>query len=147
MLARLITALLFTASLAVSLAGCAVMQAHDRLARLDSTVKSYTKALRWGHFDTASGFLQPRHTSPSPVDARRLEDIRVTSYEILNQVIRDDNEEAVIVVQFSFYHASTGSVHTIEDEQLWWYDAERNTWRLDGQLPDFTFARSRASRR
>ena len=147
MLARLITALLSATSLAVSVAGCASMQAHDRLARLDSTVKSYTKALRWGHFDTASGFLQPRPASPSPPDAQRLEEIRVTSYEILNQVIRDDNEEAVIVVQFSFYHASSGSVHTIEDEQLWWYDAERNTWRLDGQLPDFTFGRRRASRR
>ena len=147
MLARLITAPLFAASLAVSLAGCAGMQAHDRLARLDSTVKSYAKALRWGHFDTASGFLQPRDASPSPADARRLDDIRVTSYEILNQVTRDDSEEAVIVVQFSFYHANSGSVYTIEDEQLWWYDTERSTWRLDGQLPDFTFAPSRTSRR
>ena len=147
MLARLTTSKLVAASLAVFLAACAGLKAHDRLARLDSAVKSYAKALRWGHFDTARGFLQPRQTGPSPANVQQLEEIRVTSYEVLNQATRDDSQEAVIVVQFSFYHASSGSVHTIEDDQLWWYDADRNTWRLDGQLPDFTFGRQRASRR
>ena len=147
MLARLVTSRLFAASLAVFLAGCAGLKAQDRLARLDSAAKAYAKALRWGHYDTARGFLQPRHTPSGPADLQQLDEIRVTSYEILNQVTRKDSEEAVIQVQFSFYHASTGSVHTIVDEQLWWYDSERNTWRLDGQLPHFASGRQRASSR
>jgi hypothetical protein len=123
------------------------MKAQDRLARLDSAAKAYAKALRWGHYEIARGFLQPRHTPDSPANLQELDEIRVTSYEIVNKVTRNDSEEAVIQVQFSFYHASSGNVHTIVDEQLWWYDPDGSTWRLDGQLPDFASGPQRASRR
>ena len=147
MLARLVALSLFVTSLATLLAGCATLQAQDRLVRLDTTAKAYASALRWGHYDTARGFLQPRDTARDPANSQQLDDIRVTAYEILNQVVREDSEEAIIQVQFSFYRASSVSVHTIVDEQLWWYDADGSTWRLDGQLPDFATGIHRTSRR
>ena len=78
-----------------------------------------------------------RDTTPRPVDFDFLESVRVTDYEVKNQLGAADKRTAELTVVISYYHTDYGTVKTITDHQTWRYNENANGWFLDGNLPDF----------
>lgn len=123
----------------VLLAGCAAMREHKRLDSLEASLQSYGTALRWGEWEAANEYRVPRKKSEQlkPMPKAELKHIRVTDYEIVQRVLSPDEKLARIRARITFYDTNTGAVHTLGDEQTWWYNDDARHWFLDGNLPDF----------
>lgn len=123
------------------LVGCAGIQSQKQSESLHASVNSFRKMIRWGAFDRAAAYRR----SPTGVllapDLRSLENIRVVSYEITDQAIREDGTTAVVSAIVSYYSDETGTVYNTQYVQNWWYDSELERWFLDGDLPSFEEAR------
>ncbi len=128
---------LLVLGLILALAGCASMEAKKRDEALEMSVKAYGAALRWGQFEAAAKYRLPRRPVAERLDPARLEGIRVTAYEIGDQVVSKDQTEVLVSAWISYYHESIGKVRTLQDEQVWWFDERQGRWFLDDDLPDF----------
>lgn len=123
----------------VLLAGCAAMREQKRLESLEDSLRTYGTALRWGEWETANAYRMPRKSSEQlkAMPKAELKNIRVTDYEIVQRVVSPDEKLATIRAKVSYYDTDTGAVHTVPDEQTWWYDEKADHWFLDGNLPKF----------
>ncbi|MGH8602439.1 MAG: hypothetical protein ACREXR_06580 [Gammaproteobacteria bacterium] len=114
------------------------MRAAQRQENLDTSVNTYLKLIRWGHFDAAAQYIRHREKEGQVPRARdNLEGVRVTFYEVLSQGLSDDQKEAAVAVNLGFYDVDSGIVHRFYDRQMWWFDEAAKRWFLDGDLPDF----------
>ncbi|MGH8507694.1 MAG: hypothetical protein ACREVH_03115 [Gammaproteobacteria bacterium] len=123
--------------LAVSVGACAGMEARDRLDNLELSVTTYENALRWGDYDAAALYRVSRTGPYPPMNTEPLGDIRIASYEIVNQTLNSTQTEATVTVLFHYYYQDAGQVATLREVQKWWYEAGQKRWFLDGELPDF----------
>jgi hypothetical protein len=117
------------------------MQAAQRQENLDTSLNTYLKLIRWGHFDAAAQYIRHRQKQDSALRSRdNLEGVRVTFYEIVSQGLSDDQREALVVVALGFYDVDSGIVHRFYDRQVWWFDETAKRWFLDDDLPNFAAA-------
>ncbi len=124
--------------------GCARIEVREKAVRLSNITNAYRKAVRWGEFEVAGQFIRHRDETSFTYDEDFLAGIRVTSMEFTRRDMIDSNaEEAVVSAEITFYHVDTGSVKTMLDEQVWWFDASGGMWYLDGGFPDFAGALGR----
>jgi len=121
----------------VLLPACGNLQARDRVDKLETAMRTYRQALRWGEYEAAAQLISRREEEPAPLDREFLQSIRVTSYEIQKRVLSTENDEAAITADIDFYHSGFQRLERITDHQLWWYDTESGQWFLDSPLPDF----------
>ncbi len=119
-----------------------------RSMRYDETIKAYMSAVRWGYYDIAEGFIRYRDEESNPrkptvaetPDFDFLDSVRVSQYLLRSQRPTGTPDEMEVTVSWSFYHTAYGTVNTIVDRQLWWYEKDENSWYLEGTLPDFKSA-------
>lgn len=118
---------------------CARMQNQDKMDKLDLATRTYGKAIRWSHFDSAEAFLSPESPRLTEAEREALEKgIRVTSYEPAEQVMTPDLIRTTISVKIAYLLDGSNRLRTITDRQNWRYDEEAKRWYLEGSLPDFT---------
>ncbi len=144
---RQILILLLTLLAVVLGNGCAKMKGaiddDKRSMRYDDTIKAYMSAIRWGYYDVAAGFIRYRddklqHIDPAgKLDYEFLDGVRVSQYLVRDQRPTSVPDEMQVTVSWNFYHTDYGKVNTVVDRQFWWYQADENSWYLDGTLPDF----------
>lgn len=123
------------ACLAILLAaGCGQVKEEGKLNALDAAVTAYGNAIRWGYYETAFGYLHPdeRRAMPS-----HLENIRVTSYDVVQPPVRPDEDTATQVAQVEYLHNDVQVVRKLSDRQQWRYDAATKSWWLHSGLPEF----------
>jgi hypothetical protein len=126
------------ACLVLALLACtASQQLKDAYEKFDLSVHSYAGAVRWGNYQEAASFCQPRLTKVKKPNWKRFENIQVTAYEIREKVLNPNIKEAFITMVFSYYLRDQGSVQTLVDEQTWWYDDKQRRWFVDGDVPEF----------
>ena len=110
---------------------------------LDETLRAYGSHVRWGEFEMALGFIDPKVLETRPVsdtDMERYRQIRMAGYrEISRDVTADGRISQVVEIEFTNIH--TQSIGSIVDRQLWRYDGEAKRWWLTTGLPDITAAR------
>jgi hypothetical protein len=123
--------------MAAFLSGCASMDERKKTFTLDMTTRHYQSAIRWGDYETANSYRIRDHTDTLTSNPDSLKRFRVTSYDTLNTVLNEDETEARIVVQISYYDEERMKEVTLTDRQTWKYDAELGQWYLDGPLPAF----------
>ena len=114
-----------------------VVTKGQRGTALQASVETYRKFIRWGYYDEAIKYLRHRDGSSGSVDLGRVARHRVTSYEISDQILTDDGKEARVVAVIEYYEIDTGVIHSLRDEQLWWFEDEGKRWYLDSSLPAF----------
>lgn len=133
---RVMTRLCTILLLALALAGCGSFERDKKSMALDAAVNAYGSALRWGYFETASGYLHPeaRETAPSLDWAV---DLRVTGYDVVQPAMMSDEETASQVVQIDYLYEDEQRVYSLVDRQTWRYDDESGSWWLDSGLPAF----------
>ncbi len=104
---------------------------------LHAQVKAYGKLIRWRAFEDANDYVKPRDGSNAPFDASLLSEIRVTKYEVSTIILNDEQDEASVTTDISYYHERVNSVHDLRDKQTWWKDEDSGRWFIDGSLPAF----------
>lgn len=119
------------------LVGCTTFQESSRLNSLESTSEAYGKAIRWGEYQVAYGFIKTQGTEPQPPNFKGLEKIKVISYEPNERNTSQDMLQARQAVEIKYYNTDYLILKTIVDTQLWEYDTKQKIWYLQGPLPDF----------
>lgn len=118
----------------VAVAACSTDKKHRQM---DGTLRLYEKSIRWGDYD---GAQTVQKESRALIDSKILREFKVTSYNVIQQEIRDDFTRLNQTVEIRFYHEQQGKEIKLIDEQTWLYDNELETWLLDSGLPDFNSA-------
>ena len=130
--------LLVLALPALLLAGCASTQRNEALT---NTLNAYAGAVRWGDFNSALQFVDPKERTehpPTPLQMSRYEQFRVTGYDDGQGPAPNGENEVRQVVAISLVNNNTQAERTVIDRQTWRYDAESKHWWLVSGLPDIT---------
>lgn len=128
--------LILTAAAIMPLAGCESMKKKDQTSRLDQSLRAYVGSIRWANFDTAAAFAVPRKGA-NTVSAASLEGIKVTGYSLRIKSVNETADEASVIMNFSYYDESGGTVGSIDQDTTWYLDEKRKGWLMDDSLPRF----------
>ena len=116
-----------------SLASCAM--GPDPMEMMDSSIRSYERAIRWGSFQTAKSFHKNAPVM-SDIERRRMKFYRVTGYNIL-QHNTPDEFNSHLVVEIKYYKNDMPVIKTIVAKQHWKREKEGKIWYLDSAFPHF----------
>jgi len=133
-------ALAITAALMVN--GCGTIEKDKKIAAMDATLTSYGEAIRWGYFETAYGYVHPSRRKPVP---SYLENVRITSYEVLQPPLMTGDKDLAQVVRIEYVHEDEQRLRSVSDRQLWSYDMEANAWWLQSGVPQFGYRKRKHS--
>ncbi len=123
---------------AVVIGGCAQVQTKKQSSKLETAVKVYADSIRWDRGETALAMLKTREgVRPLGADVSYLEEIRVVAAETRISAVAEDFNTATVTMTFDYYFIDQGNVKRTTQNDLWWFDAEEQTWYLDGRLPPF----------
>ena len=126
------------ALVAMLCAGCATDQRNQALV---TTLNAYASTLRWGDFQSAQQFVDPKVREAHPLsslDLARYGQVRVTGYDEGAGPVPDGENQVRQVVQISLVNVNTQSERTVVDRQSWRYDPDKKRWWLMSGLPDIT---------
>ena len=133
---RILTTLAAIATL--SLSGCATQQRSDTLT---TTLNAYASTVRWGDFNTAQQFVDPKLRETHPVSAlemSRYQQYKVSGYDEGKGPTPHGDLEVTQDVQINLVNVNTQAERTVTDHQTWHYDAEGKHWWLVSGLPDIS---------
>lgn len=116
------------------LTACATLK--DRIDQLEQVQRDYEGAVRWGHFDSAYAMHRSADGSV-PTPSQRLNNYKVTSYQVLSRSVADDKNAAEQTVQIKYYNADYLRERTLTLQQHWRYDAPTHTWLVTSAPPEF----------
>lgn len=116
-----------------SLLSCASTQ--DEMQLLDSSVRAYERAIRWGEFTRAKSFHKKGSTL-TDLERRRLKLYRVTGYSTL-QTSTPDQYNSHILVEIKYIKNDRQVIKTITVKQHWKRDKEGKVWYLNSPFPKF----------
>lgn len=122
--------LLFIAAL---VAACATAV---RLEKFETMARAYERALRWSDFRTA--FALAGNADAQAPDFSRLQDVRVTSYDVIGAPQRNDEaSEVVQMVEIRYANLGNMSERRLMDRQTWIYSPSAERWKLRSPFPAF----------
>jgi hypothetical protein len=122
----------------LALGGCATNKRNDDLT---TTLNAYASAVRWGDFNAALVFVDPkvREAHPiSPLEMSRYQQYKVSGYDDGNGVVPNGQLEVKQTVKINLVNVNTQAERTVTDQQTWSYDAESKHWYLETGLPDIS---------
>jgi hypothetical protein len=109
----------------------------SRANALDRIFYEYSSDLRWGDFDAAYAFVDPKSRAEHPLsdlERARFKQVEVSGYEVVSRV---DGEGTVDQqVQLGLINRNTQVPRTILYHEHWRWDAEKKNWWLESGLPD-----------
>jgi len=107
---------------------------------LTDTLRTYAQTIRWGEFDQAIGFIDPKTLAEHPLtslDIERLKQVRVTGYDDA-PVVPVNDDEVQQTVKLDLLNVNTQVARSVVDRQTWKYDAATKRWWLVSGLPDIS---------
>lgn len=122
---------------ALLLAGCASVESslERRLELFEQTTFRFENAIRWGHYELANEFIKSQENDQTTPDFSKLQNFRVSSYELLKSSIAPDELQAWQTVEIKYYNVNTLVEKTLVYEQQWTYDTLEKRWYLNGGFP------------
>ena len=129
MMRRPFLLVLLTASCAL-LSTCATEKMRSKETVLTETLRSYAASIRWGEFDQAIGFLDPKVLAEHPLtslEIERLKQVRVSGYDEM-PVVPVSEDEVQQTVKIDLLNVNTQVARSIVDHQTWRYDAPTKRW-------------------
>lgn len=139
MMRRLLSFVLLAASCAL-LSACATEKLRSKENILTETLRSYAASIRWGEFDQAIGFIDPKILAEHPLtslEIERLKQVRVSGYDEM-PVVPVGEDEVQQTVKIDLLNVNTQVARSIIDRQTWKYDATAKRWWLVSGLPDIS---------
>jgi len=123
--------------LALSLSACAAVDDSKKTITYDKALWQYETAIRWVDFSTANSFRRLEDSSAYTPDKNTLQNIKVTSYEVINKTVSEDHAEVRLTVEIVYYNDRSMKLATIIDNQVWKYDPAIKGWYITTPLPPF----------
>ncbi len=111
------------------------MDNSKKAITLDSALRQYERAIRWGEYQAADSLR--RQSTGTSTDATHLKSVKVTSYETKNRTESADHTKAQVDVEIRYYNEYTMKEHAITDHQLWEYDPVAKSWYITSPVPAF----------
>ena len=131
-------ALLSIAITASSLTACdSVKPSQDRAEEL--TLYDFSSAMRWGDFDKAYDFVDPKTKVEHPlsdIDRGRFKQVEVSGYEVTAKVEREGTIDQQ--VKLGLINRNTQVPRNIMYHEHWRWDDEHKKWWLTSGLPDIS---------
>ncbi|MBC6943154.1 MAG: hypothetical protein DWB45_10555 [Xanthomonadales bacterium] len=122
------------------LAACANQEIRSKQTILNETLRAYAAAIRWGEYEQAVGFIDPKIQAEHPVSSlelERLKQVRVSNYDE-SQPVAVSADEVRQVVRLDLLNVNTQVARSIVDRRVWKYDKAGKHWWLVSGLPDIT---------
>lgn len=119
-------------------AGCATDQRNQALI---TTLNAYANTLRWGDFQSALQFVDPKvlqEHPPTDLEMARYRQLRVSDYNDDRGPVPSGENEVQQLVQINLINVHTQSERSVIDRQTWRYDPEKHHWWLTSGLPKVT---------
>ena len=98
---RTLTTGLALAAMLLLLSGCETLAQREKSKVLTNTLKSYETTVRWSYLRRAYGFLKPEELRKVKLPPG-LENIKVTSYEVMEQAAPLGENTATQVVRIDY---------------------------------------------
>ncbi|NII12325.1 hypothetical protein [Oleiagrimonas sp. C23AA] len=134
---RLIAITLLAACTA--LAACANIAEQRKSTQLQETLSAYRNALRWGSFQQAAAFIDPKLRQAHPMsdfERSRYAQVRVSDYDDAQGPVPAGKDEVHQAVRIGLINRNTQAERSIVDQQVWHYDQDAHHWWLESGLPD-----------
>jgi len=107
----------------------------DEMQVLESSLRSYERAIRWGEFARAKSFHK-NDSNLSDLERRRLKLYRVTGYNVLNEDFAD-TKNAYLQVEIKYYKNDRPVIKSMTVKQHWKRDEGSKIWYLNSNFPKF----------
>lgn len=107
----------------------------DEMEALDSSTRSYERAIRWGDFSRAKSFHKSS-PSMSDLERRRMKFYRVTNYAVL-QNDTPNLYNSFLLVEIKYYKNDRPVIKSITVKQHWKRDKGSELWYLNSPFPKF----------
>ena len=124
-----------TVLLVLILAGCATFE--RRVESFETTTFDYENSIRWGYFQLAYDFKKPQEGKKKTPDFKKLEEIRISTYDVLKSRIAEDKLQAYQTVSIKYYNIHHMVEKTLIDKQVWEFNREHKKWFLTSDFPVF----------
>ena len=108
----------------------------DKMERLNQTLRGYEKAIRWAKYDMAYSFHK-WEADEQPTLPTHLKNIRVTSYQVINQSFDEETMTAKLTVSIQYYNQDDLRERSIQDQQRWKFFPDLKRWYLISEPIDF----------
>ena len=115
--------------------GCASVDDSKKTITLDSALRQYERAIRWGEFEAADTLR--RESTDASANTAHLKAVRVTAYDTLAKTETENRSKAQVDVEIRYYNEYTMKEVTITDHQQWEYDPDGKTWFITSPMPAF----------
>jgi len=117
----------------ISLFSCSI--SPDAMQVLDSSTRSYERAIRWGEFTRAKSFHKSAPVL-SDLERRRLKLYRVTGYSVLqNNTI--DRYNAHLLVEIKYIRNDRQVIKSFTVKQNWKREKDSTVWYISTPFPKF----------
>ena len=116
------------------LVGCASLEKRPEL--FEAATFKYENAIRWGYYELANDFIKVEGTDHKTPDFDKLQEIKVTSYELLKNRIAENELQAYQTVEIKYYNTNDLIEKTLIDKQFWEFDREHKKWFLKSGFPE-----------
>lgn len=116
------------------LAGCASVFDFRREEVFEDSAKRYGRLIRWSNFESAKSYLAP--TEPG-AKITLPKNVRVTDYEVKEMVYAEGKRRVLQIVDISYFLANDPRIKTLQDDQVWEFDSDREAWLLKSGFPHF----------
>ena len=127
----------FAVLLFCMLAACNKIKTQQKMTNLKESLTSYEVALRWAEHDAAYSYHVAPDGSRPPADLEKLNEISVTGIEITDKTVNELQTEAYTSIKIKYYNKSQGTIKTIKQEQVWWYNEINKQWFIKTEFPQF----------
>jgi len=118
--------------------GCATDKRKDDLT---TTLNAYASEVRWGDFNGALNFIDPKEREAHPIPAlemARYQQYKVSEYDEGSGPTPNGEFEVKQVVKINLVNVHTQQERTVTDHQTWRYNQESKHWYLESGLPDIS---------
>lgn len=123
---------------AVSLAACGDIRPSQNRAK-ELTLYDFTSAMRWGDFNAAYDFVDPKTKVDHPLsdlDKERFKQYEVSGYTV---VADTGNKETIDrQIKLELVNRNTQTPRTVTYREHWRWDPTLKRWWLESGLPDLT---------
>jgi len=126
------------ALLLVAVPACSTIGPYGHEDVLEETQRKYVRLIRWGEYDAASSFVSADSRDEFLKTIPALQNVRFTSYEVVQTELNDERDEATVFVAYQGYHLNRLVEHAWSERQTW-KRGETDEWRV---TPDFEGLRS-----
>jgi hypothetical protein len=119
---------------ALTAAACALTFDFRREELFEDMSKRYGRLIRWSEFEAARSYLAadvPKERAAPPIRAR------VTEYDVQQAAYSEDKRQALQTVRITYFQQDNPRLRTIDDLQVWEFNADKGAWFLKSGFPEF----------